>query len=404
MVVTDLLIVLTIFLGIRSSFGVFFKSIEGDFNLNRAATSSIFSAYMVLGAATAILGGWALDRYGPRVAVFMMGLTTGLSLLLTSQVTSLWQLYITYSLLLAIGTGAGFVLVTATASRWFVKRRGLALGIGLSGEGLGILVAAPFAAYLISTLGWRMSYIVIGVIAGVVVTSLAIFLRRNPAEMGLLPDGSKAIPAGTHEKSSGVQVVSFSLLEALRTTSFWFLWMAVVLYSLSFLLLQTHIVPHITDFGIPATKAAVALALVGGGNALGRIVMGAVSDKIGRKVSAMMCALFQFAGMIWVAWSRDIWMFYLAALVSGFANGGLSTTVTALLGDTFGVANLGVIMGALVVGFSLGAAIGPFIGGFVFDVTNSYFIAFLGGAAATLLAVLFLALTRRKTKPKAKDI
>ncbi len=134
-VVIDLLIIFTIMFGTRFSFGIFFKSIEGDFNLTRTATSGIFSIHMVFCAAFAFLGGWALDRYGPRTILFLMGLFTGLSLILTSQTTSAGQLFITYSLLLAIGTGAGFVVTMATASRWFARKRGFALGIALSGEG-----------------------------------------------------------------------------------------------------------------------------------------------------------------------------------------------------------------------------------------------------------------------------
>ena len=164
-VVAAFFIVGTIIWGIRFSFGVFFNSIESEFNLTRAATSTIFSIYMVLGGVFAILGGWALDRYEPRIVVLLMGLFTGLGLLLTSQTNSLWQLFITYSLLLSIGTNATYVVLTSTVSRWFDKKRGLALGIAGSGVGLGMMVMAPFATYLISNFDWRMAYIGIGLIA-----------------------------------------------------------------------------------------------------------------------------------------------------------------------------------------------------------------------------------------------
>src|SRR3989337_4020257 len=115
--------------GMRFSYGVFFKSIEGEFNLSRAATSSIFSAHMALGIVVAIVGGWALDRFGPKIVTFIMGLLIFFSMLLTSQTSSLWHLYMGYSVLLSMGGSANYVVITSTVSRWFDKKRGTALGI-----------------------------------------------------------------------------------------------------------------------------------------------------------------------------------------------------------------------------------------------------------------------------------
>ena len=130
-------------MGIRLSFGVFFKSIEIEFSLTRAETAGIFSSYMVLCSISSVLGGLVLDRYGPRLVSISIGFFTGASLLLTSRVSSPWQLFISYSLLLSLGTGAVFAVVTSTVSRWFVKNRGFALGIAQSGGPLGAVAIAP---------------------------------------------------------------------------------------------------------------------------------------------------------------------------------------------------------------------------------------------------------------------
>ena len=175
--------------GTRYSFGVFFKSIEGEFNLSRAATSGIFSVYMLLASAFEVLGGWALDKFGPRIVVLLMGLFIGLSLLLTSQTNSPWQLFITYSLLLAIGTGPAYTVSMATTSRWFDKKRGVALGVAGAGIGLGTLVMAPLATYLIANFEWRVAYMVIGLIAGLFIIALSRLLRKVKANPGLLPKG-----------------------------------------------------------------------------------------------------------------------------------------------------------------------------------------------------------------------
>ncbi|MFC2019738.1 MFS transporter, partial [Chloroflexota bacterium] len=154
--------------GIRYSYGVFFDSIQGEFALSRAGTSGIYSAYWVLCAALALVGGWAVDKYGPKALYLFMGGFTGLSLVLTSQIPtdSSWQLYITYSLVLALGTGPAFAVITATTSRWFYKKRGLAMGISSAGGGVGAFVFAPFAAYLITSVGWRWSFVILGLITG----------------------------------------------------------------------------------------------------------------------------------------------------------------------------------------------------------------------------------------------
>jgi len=139
------------------------------------------------------------------------------------------------------------------------------------------------------------------------------------------------------------------------------------------------------------------VSLIGGAAVAGRVVLGTVSDRMGRKVTAIICALLQAGAMMWLLRANDLWMFYLFALVYGFAFGGMSPVMAALIGDTFGLGRIGAILGMLEVGFGIGAAIGSAVGGFIFDVSNSYFLAFLLGAAVMLVATLLIALIRRET-------
>jgi len=397
-VVAASFIICALILGSRYCFGVFFKPIGNEFDLTRTAMSSIFSIYMLLCPAFAMLGGWLLDRYGPRVVGFSMGFFACLSLLLTSQANSTWQLFITYSLLLAIGTGPGYSVLMSTTSRWFDKRRGLALGITGSGGGLGTIVLAPFAAHLIDSFDWRTAYAVLGLIVGLGVVPLSILLRKDPGEIGMLPDGVK-VPLGkpvAMNPRDNPNTGSLTLAQALRTRDFWFLWVVWLSFSLCLHLVLTHIVPYVTDGGVSTTEAAVVLGLIGSISIPGRLVMGGVSDKIGRKVSAIVCALLQIGAMMWLAWARELWMFCFFAIVYGFGLGGFDIPVTALIGDIFGVHSLGAIMGVLDVGWGIGAAIGPTVGGLVFDVTETYFIAFIIGALAMMVATFFVSMTKHK--------
>ena len=394
-VVTFFIVGITLY-GIYLSFGVFFKSIESEFSLTRTATSAIASASLLLAGFFAFVAGWALDRYGPKLIVLFMGIFTGLSLILTSQTTSLWQLFITYSLFLSMGTGAVYVVPMSTVSRWFNKKRGLALGLASTGVGLGMIIFAPLATYLITNYGWRIAYLVMGLIAWVAIIPLSRLLKGDPHEVGALPDGVKTRLRRTPDGEESSRLTGFSLSQAFRTRSFWLLLYTWVIFAAAVLLVYTHLVPHITDLGFSAAEAAVVFSLMGVSSIAGRAPVGVASDRIGRKLTAVICILLEAGSMLWLIWAHDLWALYLFVLFFGFASAGFSTSMGALVGDVFSVGKLGAIFGILEFGFGIGAAIGPVVTGFIFDVSGSYYMAFLAGALATLTSVLPIALVRRE--------
>ena len=394
--VATLFVVGITFSGVRFSFGVFFKSIESEFDLTRATTSAVLSLYMVLGGVFAILCGWALDKYGPRIVILLMGISSGLSLVLTSQTSSLWQLFITYSLLAAVGTGAAVGMVMSIVSRWFDRKRGLALGIATSGQGMGMIVIAPLATYLISDFDWRMAYLIMGLGTWFVVVPLSRILKRDPHEIGALPDGANSELKSAENLAGGIKRTDFSLPQALRTKSFWLMMWSWVFLASSALLVLTHFVPHITDLGFSAGEAAVVLSLFGVSTIAGRVLMGVASDRIGRKLASIICMLLKAGAMLWVTWAQDLWLFYLVASVSGFAFGGFSISLGALIGDTFGLNKIGAIFGAVEVAFGVGAAMGPAVGGLIYDATGSYSLAFLLATITLLVSTFLVALIRRE--------
>ena len=397
-----LFIASTIVWGIRSSFGVFFKSIEGEFVITRGASSSIFSVYMLLCIFIAIIGGWALDKYGPRKIAFLMGSFTGLSLVLTSLTISVWQLFITYGLLLSLGTGPIYAVVNSTTSRWFYKKRGFAVGITSSGGGLGVIALAPFATYLISIFGWRIAFVMLGLIAWIIMASVALLLRKDPSDIGLWPDGVKSEPVQTasQTKESVAQPIAYSVVQAFRTSQFWLLGFTWIFLSLCLHLIFVHAVPHAVDMGISLMDASVMLSLIGFANIPGRLVVGKVSDTIGRKTLGVACILVQSASLLWLMWAHDLWMLYIFAIAFGFLWGGSGTITTSLIGDVFGTRSLGAIMGVMTAGWALGAAVGPAMGGYIFDMSDSYFAAFATAAAATFISALFVALIRKTPKDR----
>lgn len=392
------MMVMLVTMGVRYSYGVFFKSIEGAFDLSRGATSLIFSVQMLFSGLFSALGGWALDRYGPKRVTFVMGTLGGLSLFMSSQARSAWQLVLSYGLLAAAGTGGTYTVVGTTVSRWFDKKRGLALGTATIGGPLGAVVMAPFAAYLISHFGWRWSFAVLGLVSWAVMSASSLLMKADPADMGLFPDGAKSGSSGVGKQDHGDrdEGPGVSSLQAFKTRSFWFLGATFLSLSLSVHLILTHAVPHAMDMGIEQMEAALILSLTGAGGILGRLTIGRASDMIGRRAPAITCALVQAASLLWVIWVRDLRMFYLFAVIFGICWGGLGMLTTALVSDIFGTRkNIGTIMGVALTGWSIGAAFGPALGGFVFDLSGHYGTSFALASGIMLITTVPLTLLRK---------
>lgn len=385
-VVASCLLIATTLFGIRFSFGVFFKSLETEFDWTRAATSALFSLYMILCIVVAILGGWASDKYGPKRVVLAMGAITGLSLLLTGRVESTWQLYFTYSFLLALGTGSAYTIVMSAGSRWFLRNRATVLGIIGAGGGLGTMLLAPVTAWLISVYDWRSAYLALGIVAWVVIIPSALLLKKDPQEIGAQPDGGPisttsgpAEPADTEE---------FSLTGFLKSRSFWLFFIIWLAYSFCLHMVMTHIVPRAEDLGIAPVQAAAILSVLTAVGIPSRILIGRVSDRINKRIIGIALALLHTVAMLWLMSCTQLWMFFLFAVIYGLAYGGLDPPVIALIAEIFGLRRIGVIIGILGVGWGLGAAMGSYLSGLIFDLTGSYQFAFLSGALIMVLAAI----------------
>lgn len=384
-------------MGTRYSYGVFVKSLDADFGMTRAATSGVFSLYMILACLIAIMGGWALDRYGPRKIGILMGIFTGLSLLSASQARAAWQLLITYSLFLSLGTGAVYGVANSTTSRWFVAKRGIAVGITSAGGGVGAIVLAPFAAYLISSFDWRTAFIVMGLVSGIGMIAAALVLVKEPRDIGHLPYGMKSEPVEKDPArgESSLDSPGLSLGQAWKIQPFWFLGLAWLFLSLGLHMVFIHVVPYAVDMGIAPMDAAFILSLLGLTNIAGRLVAGKLADVMGTKVIGVFCALIQCGALFWLMGSTRLWMLYAFAVAYGFLWGSASTVTTIMTADIFGTRSLGAIMGIMSGGWAAGAAIGPAVGGYLFDVTGHYSTAFVAGAAAPFAAACLMAMIKK---------
>ncbi|MFC1913048.1 MFS transporter [Chloroflexota bacterium] len=382
-------IILAITWGSMYSFGIFFKPVLLEFGWTRATVSGAYSLAFFLNGFLGIFIGRFTDKFGPRIVVTICGILLATGYLLTSQIGAVWHLYLFYGVLVGIGSSGAYIPAVSTVARWFVKRRGLITGVTMASVGLGTLIVPPITNLLISNYGWRTSFIIIGVVTFVLITLSAQFLKRDPSQIGQRPYGDNI---GQEGLGSGYEV--FSLYRAIRTKQFWMVSMMFLCFGACVQTIMIHIVPHATDIAISSVNAAIILATIGGVSTASRIILGGASDRIGNKRAITISFIMMFISLGLLLFAKDLWMFYLFAVVFGLAYGGWSALISVIVAELFGLASLGMILGAVIFGATIGDAAAPAVAGWIFDSTGSYQLAFLICAALSLIAVVLALLLK----------
>jgi MFS family permease len=358
--------------GTRYAFGVFFKPMIADFGWSRAMTSGAFSLSWVMECITAFGLGSLNDKFGPRIVMTICGILSGVGYILMSQVSDIVQLYIVYGILIGAGTSV-FSPIVSTVARWFVSRRTVMTGTVTAGIGVGALIWPPIIEQLISIYDWRTACAVIGGIVFIIAIVAAQFLKSDPGKVGQIAKGDSR----TIEEKLLLKKDDFSLKEAILNRQFWTLFVALIFFGYALMSIQTHLVPYATDLGISTATAANILAVTGGCSVIGRILLGSIGDRTGNKQTFIISFALLLLALIWLLFTREVWGFYLFAMVLGAAYGGLSTQLSPLVAKFFGLNSIGSIFGLVAVGFTFGSAIGPFVSGYIFDIAGSYQMAFL---------------------------
>jgi len=365
--------------GVYSTFGVFFNPLLAEFGWSRTELSLAASlASLVLGGIGIIVGRLS-DRIGPRMVMVGCGACLGAGYLLMSQIDTLWQLYLFYGVIVAFGFSGMDILPLSTVARWFVKKRGMMSGIVKVGTGIGMMIMPLMASRLIATYDWRGSYLILGIIVLATILPAAQFLRRDPGQKGLLPDG--AGKAGT-VNSDSVEW-GFSLRKVMHARQFWMLGGMCALAQFAAQAVIIHIAPHAIELGFTAASAAGVLAIIGGASIAGRLVMGHASDRVGSRLAIAISLMILLGALLWLQQAGEPWMLYFFAAIYGFAHGGFYALLSPLVAELFGLSSHGVIFGTVFFSATIGGAVGPPLAGYIFDVTGSYQPAFLIFAAAS---------------------
>ncbi len=400
----------------RYSFTMFLPVLLDDLGWTRAMLGFGLTLHMWVYSVMALIAGILVDRYGARVIMAFGGICILLGLVLTSTISTPWEFYLFYGVILALGVAMTMsVPAQATARKWFTKRAGLAIAFASGGISIGIGVVALVAPFLIDTYGWRRGWIYLGFSIGIAIMLLAgIIIRKDPESMGLLPDGGSAqsdtIPVEDQNPSPLIEEV-WTLREALATRSYWCILFGYGLIGINYV----GIIGHIAAWGADIAKASqipleegmdlikmsvFLLALV---SVIGGFIGGPLSDRIGRKpvftISLFLAALMSLYAMV----VNSLTEFLIVGVLSGLFMGLSVPLWSAYLGDIFGRASLATLFGLLTFTMGVLGGSGSVIFGWIFDITGSYKWAWFLAAVTTFIIIVLILLTREEKKGARKQ-
>ncbi len=373
--------------GIFGTFGIFINQFQSDLGWNRASISGVASVILLVHGFFSIIMGNISDRYGPRLVMTACAVLFALGIFLTSQISSLWQLYASWGVIAGIGVSALDVVVLSTIARWFDKRRGVVNGLVKAGAGVGHLTFPLIAGILIVNRDWRFAYVVLTIICLVAIVTAAQFLKRDPDDSTSRNISGK--PLADHKAAQTEGGISFPA--AVRLPQFWAVIAAYAGALFCTYTMQVHVAPHAINLGSSVTGAAVMLSIIGASSIVGRFAMGAVGDRIGNVRGMMICCIILTITLLSLGIFQQSWILYLILPVYGFGHGGIYSLISPMIAGLFGTGSHGAIYGVIIFGGTIGGALGPLLAGAIFDNTGNYSVVFFILSAAAVCGLALLA-------------
>ena len=378
--------------GSAYTFSAFVEPLQRDFGASRGSVSLVFSLAGFLYFGLGIVSGPLADRFGSRRLAVAGMILTGLGLAAASAARSLLEVYVAYGLGVGLGVGCAYVPAIGVVQRWFVRRRGFASGLAVSGIGVGTLLMPPLASLLIDMLGWRGAYLVLGGLAAAIGAGLALLIENDPRDRGLGPDGDP------QQSGAPVRREGTSVREAVRSRRFTGLYVSCLICSFGVFVPFVHLVPYARDHGVAPSSAVLLLGVIGIGSTAGRFFLGGLADRMGRKFSLVL--MFTGMALALVTWviSVGIWSLAGFAFLYGVFYGGWVAVLPAVVMDYFGGRNVSSIIGVLYTSVAFGTLVGPSAAGFVFDLSHSYTLPIMASATANIVAAAIVAAMSKTPK------
>jgi MFS family permease len=380
----------------RTSFSLLFSPIIDEFGWQRGVTAGAFSFGFVASAIMSPFIGRLMDRTGPRTVMELGVLLMAAGFLLAPLTREPWHLYLTIGVLVGAGSVClGYSGQSQFLPNWFVRRRGLAIGVAFAGVGIGSVTLLPWVQTLIEQAGWRTTCWTLGLVILFVLAPINLLLRKRPQDLGLRPDGDAAPAAGVARASNIVDPVwartEWTLALALRTSRFWWLGLAYFCGLYAWYAVQIHQTKYLIEIGFSATAAAWALGFVSLFGIPGQIWLGHLSDRIGREwIWSIASAGFVlcFLALIALQYAPSLPLLYLMVFVQGFLGYGFTSVLGPIAMELFEGKHFGSIYGTATLASLAGGAAGPWITGVVADHTGSYVPAFWIGIALCFISIV----------------
>lgn len=380
--------------------GVFVEPMTGDLGWSRAAMAGVFIIRaIVMGVLGPLLGPLVDRRMGAQTLYVAGGFIAGASIIMLSRVDTIWQFYLLFGIGWSVGQLAfgGNLLTGPIVAKWFVRKRGRAMGMYTMGIPVGSIVFVPINIFLVTTFGWETSWIILGVTTWVLTIPLAAFtMRRQPEDMGLHTDGDSddeyeralAQPAGL---TAALHRVDWTLSQALRTPTLYVLLVAFLFMGMAMGIFTIHQIPAITDKGYSLGVAGVVSITLSSCSLLVKPIVGFLSERMPPRFLASVCFSLGASSLIVLGLAETLYLLFLFAVLYGFGAGAAAVFQNVIWADYYGRRHLGSIRGMIAPITALGGGISPFIAGWMFDRTGSYdTILFIMGAGAFVSAGLML--------------
>ena len=393
------------------SFTAYFPLLQTQFGWSRAILSGAFALSRAESGILGPLQGWLIDKFGPRMMVRVGMLMFGAGFILFSQTDSVLDYYLTFALMAAGSSIAGFLPVATTVVNWFDRQRGVAMGIAMSGFGVGGLLV-PIVAWSLISLGWRPTAFFSGVLIILVGLPIAQLMRQRPEQYGYLPDGASSSTTQSEDDSSQEllqpsvtpnqdEVDGFTAREAMRTPAFWLLSFGHSMALFTVGAVSLHLIPHIIDsVGVSVTAASSAVVVMTIFNILGQLGGGFLGDRVSKRWLVVAAMLLHSAALLILAYATTLLFVFIFAVLHGTAWGVRGPMMTTIRADYFGRASFATIMGFSSLIVMVGMTSGPLIAGFLADIFDGYRVGFIVIAAITGIGSLFFVLA---TPPKPPD-
>ena len=389
----------------RTAFSLLFPALLDEFGWARGETSGAFAIGFLVAALLGPVTGVALNKFGPRIVMPAGSLMMAAGFVGTTYVTEPWMLYPTFGVMVIGGsTILGYIGHSASLPLWFQKRRGLAVGLAFSGVGVGAVTLLPLAAWIIETQGWRDACWTIAAIVLLLLAPLNLIVqRRRPEDMGLLPDGAKALADAGARAAAARAAEGPTLGEAVARPAFWFFALAAFGMLWNWYAVQVHQTQFLLDVGFSADVATLALALVAAGGVLGQINGGWMADRLGREMAwTIGCLGFVLCYACLIALRYEPSPLFLWGMVAtqGLIGYGLTAVFASAPADMFQGRHYSTIFGFLSVFSSLGGGAGPYFTGWLHDIDGNYERAFGLAILWALLSIvaMWIAAPRRSRR------